>query len=146
MELRRRNERQADRLAEGRRQIDDRFLQVEQQPERHVQEITAAASGVKDLNGSELLSERGQQRQRLAAENGAFAPSLRARRGGALGIGGLIERAKLVGQQAHLGLNLDPFAPQRGHQHRLDDQQDVILRREMRAELRAFVRVQTALE
>ena len=47
---------------------------------------------------------------------------------------------------ARLLLNVDPFAAQRSHQHRLDDQQDVFFAGVLRAELRALRWIETAHE
>ena len=58
----------------------------------------------------------------------------------------LAELGPLRGQFAGACLHLFPTPPQGRHQHRLDDEQDVLLAGIVRAELRALVGVKAALE
>ena len=83
-----------------------------------------------------------RRRHQLGREVEAEIVQLFVQVGALLASGGV----PLRGQPGRLRLHLLPPPAQRRHQHRLDDQQDVVLAGVMRPQLRALGGVQTTLE
>ena len=110
----------------------DLLLEVEQLAQGDVEEVAAAAGGVEHADGAEL---GGEARAGLAELVRVAGAALRP-------VGLVALRRKVVG----LGLHLGPAAAQRRHQHRLDDEQDVVAAGVVGAELGALGGVQAALE
>ena len=110
---------EAELLGEG----DDFLFQAQQQLQRDVKEVAAAAGGVEDDDGASFL--------RKAA--------MRARSCGRA-------FAALEAPASRLGLERGPFAPERGHEDRLDEGDDVFAAGVLRAKGGALAGVQAARE
>ena len=117
--------------ADVARKRDHRLLEVEQLLERHVQEVAATTRRVEHAHRRDLAREPHQQ----AAQ---FARDARARH--------TARRIAPRHQRLCLGLHRVPAAAQRQHQHRLDDQQDIVAAGVVRAELRTLGGVERACE
>ncbi len=108
------------------------LLQVEQLAQRDVEEVAAAAGGVQHVDARQLALEALQQGVQLVLPPGRDA-----------GGGG---RVALGDQGVGLRLHLVPSPPEGRHQHRLDDELDVLAAGVVGAELRALGGVEAALE
>ncbi len=120
------------RQAVGERQRRRLLPEIEQFPQRHVEEVAAAARRVQHADVGQFL---------LEGFNGLLNVVLIARLRrlviaavAALGVGG------------DLHLHLLPAAAQRRHQHRLHDQQNILFAGVVRAQLRPLAGVQAALK
>ena len=112
---------------------DDLLLQVEQLPQGDVEEVAAAAGRVEHPHAGELAGE--------AASAASCSSLVQLARAGAR-----LAASRLAASSRACACTSAHSPAQRRHQHRLDDQQDVLAAGVVRAELRALGRVQAALE
>ena len=108
------------------------MLQVLERVQRQIKEVAGAAGRVEHREAPQTFEEGAQQPLRL----GKPARPRRFRLG----------RARAVETGGNLGLRSLPFREPGADDHRLDDAHDLVAVGVVRAELRALVRVEPALE
>jgi hypothetical protein len=125
---------QADVVGGG--EGDHLFFQVEQQVDGDVEEVAGAAGGVEDFDLGEAVQVVAQGIFELFAGGGGLAAwAAFARR-----------LLHLGPERQAFGFGRVPFAPQRGHEHRLQQRENVGAARVVGADLRTLGRVQEAFE
>src|SRR6266852_4655139 len=113
--------------------------------ERQIEEVAGTACGIEDAEGAQPVTEGAIQDSSLIAEFGR-----RACLGGAGATSRVLRFLFDLRRLAQLILDLDirklPFGEERTHDHRLDNQHDLVAIGIVRAELAALVRVKASLE